>query len=212
MPLKIAIMASGRGSNADAILQAVQQGRLDAKVQCLICNVEGAPVLDLAKRAGIQAFLVPHRHLSRADHEARLLECIQQFDIDYLILAGYMRLMTSDFLRAFRAPDHYRIVNIHPSLLPAFPGPHAYEDAFDYGVKVSGITVHFVDEEMDNGPIILQETFPRLDSDTLEAFRKRGLAIEHQLYPRALQLLAENRIRLRYNPGFKRYYVEVLPE
>jgi phosphoribosylglycinamide formyltransferase 1 len=211
MSLKIALLASGRGTNAQAIMSAIRQGTLDAKVECLISNVEGAPVLTLAQQAGIQSYLIPHRHLSRELHEERLIMCLKQYNIDYLVLAGYMRLMTPHFLQAFKAEDHYRIVNIHPSLLPAFPGPHSYEDAYDYGVKLSGATVHFVDEEIDHGPIILQETFARLDNDTLETFKARGLALEHQLYPKALQLIAENKIRFRYNPSFKRYYIEVDP-
>jgi phosphoribosylglycinamide formyltransferase 1 len=153
MPLKIAILASGRGSNAQTIINAIDDGTLSAEIQCLICNNPGAPVLDMAREAGIPTHIVPHAGLSREDHEARVLEALDQYEIDYLVLAGYMRLMTPKFLRNFKLEGHYRIINIHPSLLPAFPGTNAYEDAFHYGVKVSGITVHFVNEQMDNGPI-----------------------------------------------------------
>lgn len=209
MSLKIAILASGRGSNAKAIIQAIQQKQLDAQIQCLICNVENAPVIQLGEEAGIKTFVISHQGLSREQHEAKMLQILQNFEIDYLVLAGYMRLMTSQFLKAFEKDGIYHIINIHPSLLPAFPGTHAYDDAFHYGVKLSGVTVHFVEEAMDSGPIILQESFPRFDHDNLETFKSRGLAIEHQLYPRALQLLAENRIDFRDNPISGRRYVEV---
>lgn len=209
MSLKIALFASGRGSNVQAILDAIQSGALEAQVQCVVCNVEDAPVIGLARRAGVPAQVIPHTGLSREDHEAQILEALAEFEIDYLVLAGYMRLFTPGFLNKFKQEGHYRVVNIHPSLLPAFPGSKGYEDAFHYGVKLSGVTVHFVDDAMDNGPILLQEAFPRLDNDALEDFKARGLALEHQLYPKALQLLAENQVTFRYNPSSKRSYIEV---
>lgn len=194
MPLNIALLASGRGSNAKAIHQAILENRLDARIQCLACNIEDAPVAAWAREVGIPTYVIPHRGLTREAHEAQVLSELLAYKIDYLVLAGYMRLMTPGFLYAFAGEYHYRVVNIHPSLLPAFPGAHAYEDAFAYGVKLSGVTVHFVDEQVDHGPILLQECFPRLETDTLEDFKARGLALEHQVYPKALQLLAENRI------------------
>ncbi len=209
MPLQIAILASGRGSNAKAILEAIEQKRLDAEVQCIICNVPGAGVVSLGEAAGIPTVVIPHKGLSREDHEAQVLAQLEQHAVDYLVLAGYMRIMTPQFLKPFQDKQHYRIVNINHSLLPAFPGTTAYEEAFQYGVKVSGVTVHFVDEKMDNGPILLQESFPRLDSDTLEDFKARGLALEHHLYPQALQLLAENKLTFGYNPESERVIVEV---
>lgn len=209
MPLKIAILASGRGSNAKALIEAIEAKTLDATVQCLIANVDGAPVLDIARQHGLEAHLVAHRGLSREQHEANLLAILEGYEIDYLVLAGYMRMITPEFLAKFKGEHHFRILNIHPSLLPAFPGTNGYEDAYHYGVKVSGVTVHFVDEGMDNGPILLQEAFPRLDGDTIESFKARGLALEHQVYPKSLQLLAEKRVCFRYNPMLKRSYVEV---
>ncbi len=209
MPLQLAILASGRGSNAKAIIDAIKAGTLDATIQCVICNVENAGVLDIAQQAGIPAHCIPHAGLKRPVHEAQVLEALSAYEVDYLVLAGYMRLMTPGFLLPFKDDGFYRVVNIHPSLLPAFPGANGYEDAFHYGVKVSGVTVHLVDEALDNGPIILQEAFPRLETDSLEAFKQRGLAIEHQLYPKALQLIADKRLCFRYDSVSERAYVEV---
>jgi len=205
MPLQLAILGSGRGSNAKAILEAIQRGELDAHVVCLISNMADAPVLKIAADFGIPAIPVPHVGLTREAHEAKLLEALKPYKIDYLVLAGYMRLMTPKFLKAFEN----RVINIHPSLLPAFTGTHGYEDAYHYGVKVSGVTVHFVDEGLDTGPIIVQEAFPRMENDTLESFKARGLALEHALYPEALQLLAEDRLVLHIDPESGRTHVEI---
>jgi len=209
MPLLLAIMASGRGSNAKAILEAIEQGKLDAKVQCVISNMPHAPVLTMADNFGVPTFCIFHQGLSRENHETQVLNVLKDYQIDYLVLAGYMRLMTPTFLSAFHAKNHYRIINIHPALLPAFPGAHGYEDAFQYGVKISGVTVHFVDEGIDTGPILMQESFPRLDDDTLETFKSRGLALEHVIYPKALQLLAQNRVRFIPHSKTGRVHVEV---
>lgn len=209
MPLNLVVMASGQGSNCKAILDAIRSGRLDATVHAVISNLEDAPVLALAQSAGIEAHAVPHRGKTREAHEQELLRIMSGYPIDYVVLAGYMRMLTPTFIQAFPGEGHYRIVNIHPALLPAFPGVNGYGDAFAYGVKVSGVTVHFVDELMDHGPIILQDTFPRMETDTLADFKARGLALEHQLYPQALQLLAENRLAFRYDSDSERTYVEI---
>jgi phosphoribosylglycinamide formyltransferase 1 len=209
MSLKIALLASGTGSNVQAILEAIQNGSLDAQVQCVIANIENAAVLAKGEQADLPTYYIPHQGLSREQHEAALLDILNPLEIDYIVLAGYMRLMTPLFLNAYREKEHYRILNIHPSLLPAFQGARAYEEAYEYGVKQSGVTVHFIDEGLDQGPILLQESFPRYDDDTLETFKSRGLAVEHRLYPTALQLLAENRAIFRYNKSARRYYVEI---
>ncbi len=209
MSLKIALFASGRGSNVQAILKAIETGTLDVSPQCLIANMEDAPVLDLGRAANLPTYCIPHKNLSREQHEADVLKALASHNIDYIVLAGYMRMLTPGFLKNYAAVDHYRIVNIHPSMLPAFPGTHAYEDAFNQGVKTSGVTVHFVDEIMDNGPILIQESFPRHDDDTLETFKARGLALEHRLYPQALQYLAENRVSFRYDADIDRCFVEL---
>jgi phosphoribosylglycinamide formyltransferase-1 len=138
---------------------------------------------------------IPHNGLSRREHELRLLAELDKYKVDFVVLAGYMRILSSTFLRRFSdSRGFYRVINIHPSLLPAFPGKSAYEDAFDSGVEVSGVTIHFVDEKVDHGPILAQESFPRLANDTLNTFTSRGLALEHTLYPRTLQMLVEGKL------------------
>jgi phosphoribosylglycinamide formyltransferase 1 len=209
MSLKIAMLASGRGSNVQAIANAIEQGQLDAEIVCLITNIEGAGVVDIANTYGIPIHVIPHQGLERQAHEAQMLQVLSEYQFDYLVLAGYMRLMTPRFVQHFNQNGQYRIVNIHPALLPSFPGTHGYEDAFEYGVKLSGITVHFVDEGVDSGPILLQSVFERRDDDTLESFKARGLGVEHKIYPQALQLLAENKVHFRYNSVSQRTYVEV---
>lgn len=211
MPLRIALLASGRGSNVEAILQAIGDQDLPITPVCVLSNIEGAGVLSVADRFQVPSVVVPHQGLSREAHEAEVLKILDTFAPDYVVLAGYMRLLTPIFLNHYKACDHYKILNIHPSLLPAFAGAHGYQDAFDYGAKVSGVTVHFVDEHMDNGPILLQESFPRLEEDTLETFQARGLALEHQIYPKALHILAQNRVRFHQNPKTNRVTVEICP-
>lgn len=197
MPLKLAIFVSGRGSNMGAILDAINGGRLDAEVEVVVSNNPQAPALNLAEMAGVRTLVVSHKGLEREEHERLILEGLGAYSPDFIVLAGYMRVLSPYFLKAFRASgkdadggDYFRVINIHPSLLPAFPGAHAYEDAYAYGVKLAGITVHLVDEKVDHGPILAQETFPRLDRDSLESFKERGLALEHILLPEVLQSIA----------------------
>jgi phosphoribosylglycinamide formyltransferase 1 len=198
MSLKIAILVSGRGSNLEAILEAVKSEKLDAKIQAVVSNKEGVAALDIAKRFGIEGKVIPSSGLSREEHEKLIHNYLKDFEIDYLVLAGYMRILSPYLLRKYQDErGFYRVVNIHPSLLPAFPGKDAYQDAFDYGVKVSGITIHLVDEDVDRGPILAQESFPRLPGDTIEDFKARGLAIEHVLYPAVLKQLAEQQKYVR---------------
>lgn len=186
MTIQLAILASGRGSNLQAILQAIGNRDLDAKVQVVISNVPGTRALAIAKSHQVTAVEILHRGLSHHEHEILVMRELRNYCIDYVVLAGYMRILTSQFLKSY--PN---VINIHPSLLPAFPGANAYEDAFNADVITSGITVHFVDEQVDHGPILAQEEFPRLPDDTIEAFKSRGLAVEHRLYPRVLQSLAK---------------------
>jgi phosphoribosylglycinamide formyltransferase 1 len=194
MSLNIAILVSGRGSNLGAILDAVKAGRLNAKVAAIVSNKEGVGAIDIAKRLGLEVKVIPSAGLSREEHEKLVFNYLKEFEIDYLVLAGYMRILSPYLLRKYEDErGFYRVVNIHPSLLPAFPGKDAYQDAFQYGVKLSGITIHLVDEDVDHGPILAQESFPRLPGDTLDEFRARGLAIEHVLYPAVLQQLAEQK-------------------
>ena len=194
MSLKIAILVSGRGSNLGAILDAVKAGRLDAKVEAIVSNKAGVAALDVARRFGLEAEVIPSAGLTREEHEKLLFNFLKDFEIDYLVLAGYMRILSPYLLKKYEDErGFFRVVNIHPSLLPAFPGKDAYEDAFQYGVKLSGITIHLVDQDVDHGPILAQESFPRLPGDTVEEFKSRGLAIEHVLYPAVLQKLAEQK-------------------
>lgn len=200
MSIRLAILVSGRGSNMESILRAIKDGELDAKVEIVVSNNPEALALVTARKYGVHAIAVDNKGLSREEHEKRVLSELANYEIDLLVLAGYMRILTSSFLQEFKHKDDYfKVINIHPSLLPAFPGANAYEDAFKYGVLVSGITVHLADEKVDHGPILAQETFSRLENDTLESFKARGLAVEHKLYPRVLQSIAKNGIRLLPN-------------
>jgi formyltetrahydrofolate-dependent phosphoribosylglycinamide formyltransferase len=198
MPISIAILVSGRGSNMQSILEAIKDGRLEASTSVVVSNNADAPALSIARDYGVKAVAVPHRGLSREQHEDALLAELRKYSFEYVVLAGYMRVLTPRFLKEFRHPDGYfKVINIHPSLLPEFPGAHGYEEAFEQNVPMSGITIHLVDEQVDHGPILAQETFPRLPDDTLETFKARGLALEHQLYPRVLQSLSQHGVRFK---------------
>jgi phosphoribosylglycinamide formyltransferase-1 len=195
MPINLAFMASGRGSNLEAILEAIRTKQLDAVPKIVITNDVQARALSVAKDYGVRAIGISSLGRSRAEHEKEILEVLSTEQIDFLVLAGYMRILSESFLEPFKDPrGFYRVVNIHPSLLPAFPGKNSYEDAFLHGVKVSGITIHFVDGQVDHGPILAQEAFPRFEDDTLQAFKARGLAVEHKLFPKVLQQLAEGKL------------------
>jgi phosphoribosylglycinamide formyltransferase-1 len=182
----------------EAILAASANGELDAQIAVVLANDAQAKALTIAQEYGIPTVAVANQGLSRAQHESSILEALSSFKIDYIVLAGYMRILTASFLNHFRDPrGFYRVINIHPSLLPAFPGKSAYEEAFAYGVKVSGITVHLVDEQVDHGAILAQQAFPRHDDDTLETFKQRGLSVEHVLYPRVLQDICQHGIKVQ---------------
>jgi len=197
MSIQLAIFVSGRGSNMEAILKSIQDGELDASVELVFSNDPNAKALETAKQFGVKTAAVANTGLTRAEHENKVIELLETVTFDYIILAGYMRILSPKFLSQFRDPrGFFRIINIHPSLLPAFPGKSAYEDAFNYGVKVSGITVHLVDEQVDHGAILAQQSFPRLADDTLETFRARGLAVEHALYPAVLREISNNGIKM----------------
>ena len=192
MSINLAILVSGRGSNMEAILKAIKEDRLDAKVRVVISNNPEALALPW-RQYGVRAIAIDHRGITRAEHEALVIEELSNYPVDYVVLAGYMRLITEQFLSHYKdASGYYRVINIHPSMLPAFPGANAYEDAYDAGVKSSGITIHLVNEKMDAGQILAQEEFERLKSDTLEKFKARGLAVEHKLYTQVLAKIAEN--------------------
>jgi phosphoribosylglycinamide formyltransferase-1 len=185
----IAILASGRGSNFDAIYAAVKSGALDADIVAVVSDKADAGVLEKAKKAGLKAIAVPFvKGTSRQDHETKILAELDQTRPKFLVLAGYMRIMTPHLIERFRSERGYsRIVNIHPSLLPAFPGVESYEQAFHAGVKVSGVTVHFVETEVDSGPICAQEAFRIDDCRSVSEVEQRGLAVEHRLYSETLK-------------------------
>jgi phosphoribosylglycinamide formyltransferase-1 len=193
MSINIAVLASGRGSNLEAILDAIAAGKLDAKVQLVLVNVPGAGAIDIANKHGVQTAVVPNAGLSRKEHEEKVVAELKKHDLDFVVLAGYMRVLSSAFLANFKdSRGFFKVINIHPSLLPAFPGIRGYEEAFEYGVKIAGVTVHLVDEKVDHGPILAQATFSREADDTIESFKARGLKIEHELFPQVLQNIAKD--------------------
>lgn len=188
----IGILISGRGSNMLAILDAIESGRIEARVGCVISNVVDAPGLARAQARGIDAIALDHRGFTREAHDRRMHAELVERDVDLVCLAGYMRLLSPYFIRSY--PN--RILNIHPSLLPAFPGLGAQRQALDYGVKVAGCTVHVVDEELDHGPIVLQRTVEVHDEDTEASLSARILVEEHAAYPEAVALFAAGRVRV----------------
>jgi phosphoribosylglycinamide formyltransferase-1 len=196
--MNYAVLVSGRGSNLKAILEGVKAGSLQANIVCCISNNPDALALQIATEHGVPAHAVVSRGKARTDHEIEVLNCLARYKVDYIVLAGYMRVLTPNFLKSFYDDNLniYKVVNVHPSLLPAFPGASGYEDAFNYGVRLSGVTVHLVDEEVDHGPILAQETFMRYEDDTLETFKQRGLTLEHRLYPQILNEIATQGVKI----------------
>ncbi len=190
-PLRLGVLVSGRGSNLQAILDAIAAGRCPARVVVVVSDRADAPALARARRAGIEAVhLDPQGYPDRAAFDRAIAALLTKHDVGLVCLAGYMRLLSPGFVAAFPR----RILNVHPALLPAFRGLHAQRQALDYGVKVSGATVHLVDEGVDSGPIVLQAAVPVLDDDTEETLAARILAEEHRLFPEAIRLFAEGRL------------------
>lgn len=186
MTRRLGVLISGRGSNLQAILAAIRRGDLDATVAVVISNRADAPGLGLARTSGIATEVLDHRAFrARADYDTALVECLRQHDVGLVCLAGFMRLLGPAFVHAFP----HAILNVHPSLLPAFPGADAQRQALAHGVKVAGCTVHFVTEALDAGPIVLQAAVPVLPGDTPETLAARILLEEHRLYPRAIALV-----------------------
>jgi phosphoribosylglycinamide formyltransferase 1 len=189
---RLGILLSGRGSNFEAIAQQIACGKLEAQVAVVISNVENAPGLQKARQSGFETFFFSSKGLSREAFDRRISAVLHEKQVDLVCLAGFMRLLSPFFIQAFR----HRILNIHPSLLPAFPGLDAQRQALECGVKYSGCTVHFVDEGLDSGPIILQAPVPVLDGDTEEALSARILQEEHRLYSLAIQLVIDGKMRV----------------
>lgn len=182
----IAVFASGSGSNFQAIIEAIQAGKLDARVALLVCDQKNAFVIERANKAGIPSFVfTAKQYSSKEEYEKEIIRELKNRDVEFVVLAGYMRLIGSVLLNEYQG----RIVNIHPSLLPAFPGKDAIGQAIRAGVKESGVTVHYVDEGMDTGPIIAQQSVSIDENETTESLQMKIHAIEHKLYPAVLQTL-----------------------
>ncbi|MEA4925027.1 MAG: phosphoribosylglycinamide formyltransferase [Syntrophomonadaceae bacterium] len=189
--LKLAVLASGRGSNFIALNEAIQAGKLNADICVLISDRAEAPALNKARDLGVKAVHInPRNYSSRDEYEAEVVKILKAREIDIVVLAGYMRLVGRVLLQAYKL----RVLNIHPALLPSFVGLHAQRQAVEYGVKFSGCTVHLVDEGMDSGPIIMQAVVPVQPDDTEDMLADRILGQEHRVYSEVLQLLAEGRI------------------
>jgi phosphoribosylglycinamide formyltransferase-1 len=193
MTMRIAVFASGSGSNFQALAEAIRRDGIPAAIDLVICDKPSAYVLERAKSFGIDTFVFrPKDYPSREAYEAKILEELNRRGIDLIVLAGYMRLVTSVLVE----PYYGRMINIHPALLPAFPGTNGIRQALDYGVKITGVTVHFVDGGMDTGPIIAQQAVEVEPGDTEETLAARVHAAEHQLLPRVVRWIAEGRVRL----------------
>jgi phosphoribosylglycinamide formyltransferase-1 len=191
--LRVGVLASGRGSNFQALVEAARAGRIPAVVTVLISDRATAPALDIARAHGVEAlFLDPKQYPNREAHEKAIIAALEERGVGLVCQAGYMRILTPTYIEHFRG----RALNIHPSLLPAFPGLHAQRQALEHGVRVAGATVHFADEGVDTGPIVLQAAVPILPGDTEETLSRRILAEEHRIYPEAVRLFAQGRLRI----------------
>lgn len=192
--MKIGILISGRGSNMSAIIDAVQSGPIpDSEVVVVISDKTSAEGLEKAKARGIETLSITRKGRARAQHDAEIIGELRKREVELVCLAGYMRLLSPDFIRVF--PN--QIINIHPSLLPSFPGLEAQRQAVEYGVKISGCTVHFVDEDLDHGAIISQKAIEVFDSDTPETLSARILQHEHTLYVEAIKKIVEGKVEIR---------------
>jgi phosphoribosylglycinamide formyltransferase-1 len=188
----LGILLSGRGSNFEAIADNVAAGKLDANISIVISNRPDAGGIESARRRKLKALIIPSKGKVREEHDREVVSALREHNVDFICLAGYMRLLSPWFVQQF--PN--RILNIHPSLLPAFPGLEAQKQAFDYGVKVSGCTVHFVDENLDHGAIIVQKVVPVLETDDDHSLAARILEQEHIAYSEAIRILLEGKYRI----------------
>ena len=189
---RLGILISGRGSNFEAIADNVAAGKIDAEIAVVISNRPGARGLEIARERGFNAVCLPSKGLDREVYDRMVLAELAKYGVDLVCLAGFMRLLSATFIRQFPSA----ILNIHPSLLPAFPGLDAQHQALEHGVRITGCTVHFVDEELDAGPIILQAAVPVLDDDTVEVLSARILAEEHRIYTEAIRIVLAGRYRI----------------
>ena len=196
-PLRVAVLASGRGSNLQAVVDAIEAGWVQAQIVVVISNKKNAVALERARKHGLKDLFVDPKPFagrpdSREAYDQSLLEILQQHEVELVLLAGYMKIVTAVLVNAYAN----RMMNIHPSLLPSFPGLDVQKKAIDWGCKLAGCTVHFVTEGVDEGPIIIQAAVPILDGDTPDTLAARILVQEHKIYPRAVQLFAEGRLRV----------------
>ncbi len=211
-PLKIAVLASGEGTNLQAIIDAIKEGKLKAEIRAVISNNTGSGALRRARKEGLFGLHLSHRQFaSPEEFEGKLLQVLQEREVKLVCLAGYMKILSPKVIGAYRN----RILNIHPALLPSFGGKGMYgqrvhQAVIEYGVKLTGVTVHIVDEQYDHGPIVLQRAVPVLENDDAESLSQRVLEVEHKLYPEAIELFAQGRIKVegrrvriggRPNPG-----------
>jgi len=190
--MRLGILISGRGSNFEAISSSINRRKLDAEIAIVISNNANAPGLEIARERGIPMRVIPSKGMDRETYDRLLIDELRLHEVELVCLAGFMRLLSANFIRAF--PN--RVLNIHPSLLPAFPGLDAQRQALEHGVKITGCTVHFVDEFLDSGPIVVQSAVPVLDLDTVESLSARILLQEHLIYPQAIQLIEEGRVTI----------------
>jgi phosphoribosylglycinamide formyltransferase-1 len=189
---RLGILLSGRGSNFIAIADNIAAGKIDAEIAVVISNRADAPGIEVARQRGLNAQVIPSKGRGREEHDGAIIAALKSAQVDLVILAGYMRLLSPEFIHAF--PQ--QILNIHPSLLPAFPGLDAQRQALEYGVKFTGCTVHFVDEHLDHGPIIVQRTVPVVEGDTVESLSARILKEEHVAYSEAIQKIVSGQCQL----------------
>lgn len=191
--MNIAIFCSGNGTNLQAIINSQKKGHIKAEIKLVISDVPGCYALIRAKDAGIKIFVVERKNFkTKKDFEAEILKALKKEDIDLIVLAGYMRMLSGDFITAYEN----KILNIHPALLPSFKGTQGIKDAFEYGVKLTGPTVHFVTKDMDSGPVILQSPVKVTEDDTEETLATAVHEEEHKIYPRAIQLFADGKLKI----------------
>lgn len=195
--LRIGVLASGGGTNLESIIDACDRGEIDGDVVVVISNMPDAFALERARKHRIDAYSFPHKGVTREQHEADVMACLEQHQVDLVCLAGYLRMLTPVFINKYAG----RLMNTHPALLPSFGGKgmhglNVHQAVLDYGCKVSGCTIHFVTLEVDGGPIVLQKSVPVLEDDTAETLQERVLKEEHKLYPRAIELFAQGKLKL----------------
>lgn len=193
MGMNIAVFCSGYGSNFQAIIDAAKKKVFRVKIALMVCDSKDALALKRAKKENIKTLLILREDFkTKQDFEKRIIEELEKENIELICLAGFMRVLSPDFVKRYRN----KIMNIHPALLPLFKGAHGIKDAYDFGVKVTGVTVHFATEELDSGPIILQEAVKAEEDDTEESLEQKIHAVEHRLYPEAIRLFAEGRLKV----------------